>query len=56
VAARQELAAGGEVERWGWYSGGRRGQESSRLASGRGEDAQDGDNRGRGELVTRVPR
>jgi hypothetical protein len=56
VAAQQELAAGGEVGWWGWHSSGRREQESHRIASGRGGDARDGDNRGRGGLETSVPR
>jgi hypothetical protein len=56
VVARRKLAAGGEVGHWGWYSGGRRERESGRIASGRGGDARNGNNRGRGGLETSVPR
>jgi hypothetical protein len=56
VVAQRRLAAGGEVEWWGRYSGGRKGRGSGRLASGQGGDARNGANRGRGELEIRVPR
>jgi hypothetical protein len=56
VAAGRELATGGEVGLWGWYFGGRRERESGRIASRRGGDARNGDNRGRGGLETSVPR